>query len=181
MAARGSRTVCGADQAGNLEQAQDHLHDAIQAHEQKHEASQTLAAAIGADVRIFDEVADTETGSGQAEVGLRELLERATLARQARAAANTKVEVARAALHVATAEAQRDALGLRPSAHPDLLSLLRHSTELRWPTTADASDGTQMDDEILALHEAILMARRRGHIPSRSPFHFEILSQLFGW
>jgi hypothetical protein len=38
-----------------------------------------------------------------------------------------------------------------------------------------------MDDEILALHEAILMARRRGHVPSRSPFHFEILSQLFGW
>ncbi|MCZ7421080.1 TIGR02680 family protein [Verrucosispora sp. WMMA2044] len=127
-------------------------------HQEKAEAYRTLRDSVGADAeRVLADVARTADAITEAEQAVEQARTALGAARERRVAALTRVELGEQALVVAVAEAQHDAQRLRPYAQPDLLSLLRCPTDLRWP--AQTSDD-ELHPQVAALHEAILTATR---------------------
>ncbi|BCB86102.1 TIGR02680 family protein [Phytohabitans suffuscus] len=143
-----------------LAEAQSAQHEATLRHEEKNEAYQTLRTTIGAEAeQVLAEVARVRDQITEAEAVLAGAREEVSAARERCSSARTRVELGEQALAVAVQEAHHEALRLRPYSHPDLLSLLRCPTDLRWPAQAGAADAA-LDPQIVALHDAILASTR---------------------
>ncbi|MET8311441.1 TIGR02680 family protein [Micromonospora sp. NPDC005173] len=143
--------------------AQDAARAATARHEEKAEAYGTLRSSVGAEAeRVLADVARTADEVIAVERAVESARGDVGAARERRAAAATRVELGEQALAAAVAEAHHDALRLRPYAQPDLLGLLRCPTELRWPVRTESAgeEGSQLDPQVAALHEAILAATR---------------------
>jgi uncharacterized protein (TIGR02680 family) len=148
-----------------LAAAQTAAHEAELRHREKDEAYRTLHATIGAEAdRVLAEVARVTDEIAASEAALNRARDELSAAREERASAGTRVQLGEQALTDAVAEAQHDALRLRPYAHPDLLGPLRCPTELRWPAHVDADPArpgaADLDPQVVALHDAILAATR---------------------
>ena len=135
--------------------------EAAQRYTETEEALRTLDEAVGADAeQVLADISTTQDALITAEHDLRQANEAATVAREARAGARSRVEAATQTLADAWAEAVTHAQRLRPFAKPDLLALLRIDTALRWPALAQDTAGNDLDPAIHALHQAILAATR---------------------
>jgi hypothetical protein len=123
----------------------------------KDEELRTLRGAIGAEVaQVLADVARATEDITAAEQAVAEANSRHRTAIRQQERARTQVDLGGQAHQRALAEARHEALRLRPYAYPDLLGLIRCPTQLRWP----ALDGDDLDDAVVALHEAILAATR---------------------
>ncbi len=123
----------------------------------KDEELRTLRGAIGAEAaQVLADVARTTADIATAERALSEANSALRAALQEQASMRTRVDLGAQAYQRALDEARHEALRLRPYAHADLLGLIRCPTELRWP----AMDGDGLDEAVVALHEAILVATR---------------------
>jgi hypothetical protein len=123
----------------------------------KDEELRTLRAAIGAEAaQVLADVARATEDLTAAERALVEANSAHRAALEDRASARAQTNLGEQAHQRALAEAQHEALRLRPYARPDLLGLIRCPTHLRWP----AMDGDGLDEAVVALHEAILAATR---------------------
>ncbi|QSB16594.1 TIGR02680 family protein [Natronosporangium hydrolyticum] len=135
--------------------------EAAQRHQEKDAGYQALWEAVGAEAEQV--LAEADRVAAEITVAEAELTGARAAHSQAgrrRAAAEARVELGDEALAGAVAEAQQEALRLRPYAQPDLLGLLRCPTELRWPAEVGVAEEDELPEAVVALHEAILAATR---------------------